>query len=152
MNESLLDLNLAETPDLENAVEGEHSITLSKMALHASKESGNISIATTVKVTDQANCYSMTSYSGLPTVADDTEKAATKRRGLKNLCRCFNISYDTLQNCLRDALNSPRSGNEDWGDSSFSMLIGSTGTAIVKHEEYQGIISTKIKTWVFDKD
>lgn len=134
----LLELGLAETPDLVGATEGEHQVMIEKMGKHEGKDSGKTSLKVTLKIADQPNTYNLDTFLGLPTDGEEKDKSDAKRRGIKNFCRCFGVDFGSFTQC--------------YGDNDYSPLYGSEGWALVKDEEYEGQVRPKISRFIIPKE
>jgi hypothetical protein len=131
---SLLDLNLENTPDLEGASEGEHTVTIVSMGKYEGKNSGKTSLKVTLKIADQPNTYNLDTYLGLPQEGDEKDKADAKRRGIKGFCKCFDIPIAMFEECYISGDYTPLSGLQGW--------------VLVKNEEFEGQERPKISRFI----
>ena len=90
---SILDVNLADVPDLTTVPGGtEVEVQISSLEQEESK-AGNPMLTCRLKILNEENVGLITNYLTLPIEADDDETKNSKLRRLKRFCESFGIDF-----------------------------------------------------------
>ena len=125
---SILDINVEEVEELQTIPDGEEVLLEIIKAEVRNSAKGLPMLVIQLGATELQNTKSIFEYMVLPhAYEDDIEKKAAAGRKLKRFCQAFNLPMDSL---------------------NLEAIVGETGYAIVKAEEYEGETNNKVRKYI----
>lgn len=150
---SFLQKSLADVPDLATVTPGEYTLNFSSAKVEPKNLDGtkepdpnHQKLTIRLSIEGEPNAWPVTHYLSMPADDDSEEDEISKRRRIKDFANGLGVDPEEFMQCLRDAYEAFFM-QADQG-SAFQPLKGSSMLAILTEEEYNGIKSNKIKSFV----
>lgn len=109
--QSLIDINVADTPDLVALEAGEYEVKVERAEIRTSQKTGGNFIMLLLSVPAEPNAKLINHIMMLPTQDDDERKAQNRRRAIKEACQAFDVE-----------MTPPINVENFVGQSSFAIL------------------------------
>lgn len=133
---SLLELNVKDAPKLIAVPEGEYQLQIEKAEIKASKSSNKQTLYAYFVIPAERASKSVMHTIGLELEDGLTQKQVDDaQRRLADFLECFNLDQSALNGLVQTPPDSSR-------------LIGATGYAMLKIEEFEGRENNKVKYFI----
>jgi len=131
----VVDLNLDAAPDLGPVNDGEYELSIARIAKHDTEKWAGLLV--TLEIPSEPTGDDIMHPLGLPT-ANQTEKQQIRTLNqIKQFCAAFSITHNAFQKA--------------YAADDFDALLGKTGWAVLKGDEYDGRPVNRVSRFVANR-